>query len=74
MKWKEERELETIEQTILAAEAEVTRIEALFAEPDFYETHRDDLPARQAALDAARKTVAHLYARWTELEGIKAGK
>jgi ATP-binding cassette subfamily F protein uup len=74
LKWKEERELEGIEATILGAEEEVTRLETLFAEPDFFEKHRGDLQARQAELDAARKRVAGLYARWAELEGIKAGK
>jgi len=74
LKWKEERELETIEQTILAAESEVTRLETLFATPDFYETHKSDLATLQSNLDAAQKRVVHLYARWAELEGIKAGK
>ncbi len=73
LKWKEERELETIEPTILAAEEEVTRLEALFAGADFYEKHRADWHTQEALLDAARKRVAHLYARWAELEGIKAG-
>jgi hypothetical protein len=63
-----------MEQAILAAETEVTRVEGLFAEPDFYEKHRDDLQTQQGNLDAARKRVAQLYARWAELEGIKAGK
>jgi ATP-binding cassette subfamily F protein uup len=71
LKWKEERELETIEAIILAAESEVTRLEALFAEPDFFEKHRTDYQAQQSKLDAARKHVASLYARWAELEKIK---
>jgi ATP-binding cassette subfamily F protein uup len=72
LKWKEERELEVMEPAILAAETEVSRLEALFAAPDFYEKHRDDLQTQQENLDAARKRVAELYARWGELEGIKA--
>jgi ATP-binding cassette subfamily F protein uup len=74
LKWKEERELETMEPAILAAETEVTRLETLFSEPGFFEKHQGDLDAQQAGLDAARKRVAQLYARWGELEGIKAGK
>jgi len=73
LKWKEERELEIIEQTILTAETEVTRLETQFAAPDFFETHRADLPTLQSALDASHKRVAALYARWAELEGIKKG-
>jgi len=74
LKYKEERELETIEAVILTAETEVTRLETLFAEPDFFEKHQSDLQIQQANLDAAHKRVAALYARWAELEGIKTGK
>jgi ATP-binding cassette subfamily F protein uup len=71
LKWKEERELETIEATILEAETEVTRLETEFAAPDFFEKHRADLPTLQSALDAAHHRVSTLYARWAELEKIK---
>ena len=74
LKWKEERELGTIEATILEAETEVSRLETLFAEPDFYEKHKTNLDTQEKALDTARHHVAKLYARWAELEGIKAGK
>jgi ATP-binding cassette subfamily F protein uup len=74
LKWKEERELETIEADILAAETEVTRLEAAFATSDFYEKHRNDWHTQEALLESAKHKVARLYARWTELEGIKAGK
>jgi ATP-binding cassette subfamily F protein uup len=74
LKWKEERELESIEPAILVAEEEAGRLERLFAEADFYEKHRNDAETLQAELDAARKRIAELYARWGELEGIKAGK
>jgi hypothetical protein len=36
--------------------------------------HHDDLQTHQDNLDAARKRVADLYARWAELEGIKTGQ
>jgi ATP-binding cassette subfamily F protein uup len=74
LKWKEERELETIEADILAAETEVTRLEAEFASADFYEKHRHDWNTQEALLATAKHKVARLYARWAELEGIKAGK
>jgi len=67
LKWKEELELEGMEATILAAEAEVARIEALFAEPDFYVTHAAELTTLEKKLSAARDDVARLYARWAEL-------
>jgi ATP-binding cassette subfamily F protein uup len=67
LKWKEERELEGMEAAILAAENEVARIEALFAEPDFYTEHAAKLSRFEAELRAARDEVARLYARWAEL-------
>jgi len=74
LKWKEERELETIEADILTAETEVTRLESEFASADFYEKHRNDWNTQEALLASAKHKVARLYARWAELEGIKAGK
>jgi ABC transport system ATP-binding/permease protein len=67
LKWKEERELEGMEAAILAAENEVARIEALFAEPDFFATHAADYAKFETELRAARGEVARLYARWADL-------
>lgn len=73
LKYKEERELETIEAEIHAAEAEVVSLEATLSAPDFYAKHGNDWPEFEARHEAAKKTVARLYARWEELEAIKAG-
>ena len=72
LSFKETRELETIEEIILGAETEITRLESIFAAPDFYQTHGDQWEKLQAELAAARHKVAQLYARWEELEAIKA--
>jgi hypothetical protein len=61
-----------MEAAILAAEEEVSRIEALFAEPDFYVSHAAELPSLEAKLGAARDEVARLYARWAELGQVAA--
>lgn len=71
LKWKEERELESIEATILAAEEEVAQLEATFAAPDFYEKHGSDWAAMEAKLKTARERVPQLYARWAELEELR---
>lgn len=71
LKWKEERELETIEQTILAAEATVAELEQTFADPDFYKTQAAKLSQLDAELAAARNQVAQLYTRWAELAELK---
>ncbi len=70
LSYKETQELETAEARILTAEENVARLETLFADPTFYQTHRDRLKSMEAELDAARKEVARLYARWEELERL----
>src|SRR5205085_2376329 len=68
LKWKEEREWESMESNILAAENEVSDLEATFAAPDFYMKPRAEISDLENQLRAARDKVAHLYARWHELE------
>jgi ABC transport system ATP-binding/permease protein len=70
LKWKEERELAAIETAILAAEAEVVRLERVFAAPDFYAAHAADWQELEGALTVARDRVAQLYERWAELGAI----
>ena len=64
--------LETIEATIQATEAEVTRIEGLFADPDFYKNHGDQWEELDGQLVAAKEKVQTLYRRWEELDKLKA--
>jgi ATP-binding cassette subfamily F protein uup len=68
LKYKEEREWESMEANILAAENEVSDLEATFAAPDFYTKPRSEISDLETQLKTARDKVAHLYARWHELE------
>ncbi len=71
LKWKEERELEGIEATILTAENEVMRLETAFAAPDFYTKPANEWAAMETQLQTGRERVAQLYARWAELEALR---
>ena len=71
LKWKEERELETIEAVILEAEDKAANLEKPFADPEFYQKHGKNYAALEAELKAARERVVELYRRWEELEQIK---
>ncbi len=71
LKWKEERELETIEAVILEAEDKVTNLEKTFADPEFYQKHGKNYAALEADLKTSRERVVELYSRWEELEQIK---
>ncbi len=72
LKWKEERELERMEDLILDSESEVARLEEVFAAPDFYEKHSGDWQELEGQLKEKKKRVADLYQRWEELEALKA--
>ena len=69
--WKEKNELEGIETAILNAEGEVSRIEGLFANPEFHLRHGARTNELTIELDTAKKQTAALYARWEELERIQ---
>jgi len=71
--WKENKELETIEEDIMNAEAEVERIENIFSSPDFYEKYADQINELNQELEEAKSKVSQLYERWEELENIKNG-
>lgn len=72
MSFKETRELEGMEAQIHLVEAEIARIENLFASPDFHRTHATQTNQLVAELAAAKENLAKLYTRWEELEAIKA--
>jgi ATP-binding cassette subfamily F protein uup len=72
LSFKEARELEGIEAQIHAADAEIARIENLFASPDFHRTHASQTNELMTELAAAKEKLSQLYARWEELEAIKA--
>ena len=61
-----------MEVQIHAVDAEIARIEGLFASPDFHRTHATQTNQLTADLAAAKGSLALLYARWEELEAIKA--
>ena len=51
---------------------EVSDLEATFAAPDFYAKPRAEIFDLETQLKTARDKVAHLYARWHELELLQS--
>jgi ATP-binding cassette subfamily F protein uup len=70
--FKEARELEGMESKIHAVDEEIARIEGLFVSPDFHRAHATQTRQLTADLAAAKEKLTQLYARWEELEAIKA--
>jgi ABC transport system ATP-binding/permease protein len=71
LSFKETRELEGMEAQIQAVEAEITRIEGLFASPEFHRTHATRTTELTAQLAEAKGNLTNLFARWEELEAIR---
>ncbi|HIM68621.1 MAG TPA: ABC transporter ATP-binding protein [Verrucomicrobia bacterium] len=72
MTWKEKAELEGMEAAILKAEEAAARIESLFADPEFHSKHGAKTIELTSELETSKKQGAALYARWEELEAIRA--
>ena len=72
LSFKEQRELDGIEAQIHGYEAEVARIETLFAQPDFFRKNGAQATQLTIELEAAKESASKLYARWEQLEAIKA--
>ena len=72
LSFKEMHELAGMEAHIQAVEAEICRLENLFATPDFHRTHATQTSQLLAELEAEKKTLTKLFARWEELEALRA--
>ena len=72
LSYKEQKELDGMEEAVLEAEELISSLEAEFTAPDFYTTRAKEAPVLQAKLDEARAQLETLYARWEELETKKA--
>ena len=72
LSFKEQRELDGMEAQIHAAEADVARIEGWFADPEFFRKHATKVNALTQELESGKEKVTQLYARWEELEAIRA--
>jgi ATP-binding cassette subfamily F protein uup len=72
LSFKETRELEGMEKAIHEVEAEIARIENLFATPDFHRTHARQTDQLVADLASAKENLVKLFLRWEELEAIKS--
>lgn len=70
--WKEERELEGLEGKIMELEEAVAAIEAQLGDPEFFVTRAAEAPGMIAEVDARKVEIQGMYARWEELEALKA--
>ena len=72
LSFKEQKELEGMEERIGAAEEKIAEYENMFASPDFFAQHGSDSAKLQQEFENAQKELAALYSRWEELEAKAA--
>ena len=72
LSYKEQRELDGMEEAIAAAEEKVSEIETCFSDPDFFAKYGSRAAELQRQLDDAKAECALLYERWDELESKRA--
>lgn len=71
LSFKEQRELDGMEETILAAETRVAEIDGMLNDPSFYITRSQEAAGLIDECDKMKAEVTRLYARWEELEAIR---
>jgi ATP-binding cassette subfamily F protein uup len=67
----ERKELDGIEAAIEEAEGAVAALERTLQDPGVYAARAAEVPALVGELEAARRRVDGLYARWQELEALR---
>lgn len=68
--FREQQEWESMEETILAAEARVAGIEATLNEPSFYVERAHEAAGLIREVEKGKADIAWLYQRWEELEQL----
>jgi len=72
LNFKETKELEGMEDSIATVEVKIARIENLFGDPDFNRKYGHQINDLNAELTANKQKLAALFARWEELEAVRA--
>ena len=68
--FKEQRELEGVEEAIQEAEARVKEIETELNDPGLYMTRAAEVPKLIEQLKRSKEEITRLYNRWAELEQL----
>ncbi len=68
--YKEQKELDGMEEAIHKSEERAAELEALLNDPDFYVTRAKEAPELLAQLELSRAEITRLYHRWAELEEL----
>jgi ATP-binding cassette subfamily F protein uup len=70
--FRQQKELETLPQTIQALETEQEELYRAMGDHDFYKKDKSEIIAQQERLEVVKKLLADSYSRWEELEKLKS--
>jgi len=68
---RQQKELESLPQTIVALENEQNDLFQAMGDPGLYKKDKSELATKKARLESVKKELAAVYARWQELEQLK---
>ena len=68
LSYKEQRELDSMDEQVMGLESKIERIETMFAEPDFFKKHGEQSTDLHNELTTLKKQLDISYSRWEELE------
>ncbi|MBU8902479.1 MAG: ABC-F family ATP-binding cassette domain-containing protein [Victivallales bacterium] len=68
LSYKEQRELDSMEDHVMELESEIKKVETIFADPDFFTKHSDKSTELNSKLTELKEQLEKSYARWEELE------
>ena len=70
--WKEERELEGMEDKVMDLDDKISEIEEAMNSAEFFQQDRKIVQEKTAELESLREELDQAYARWEELESKKS--
>jgi len=73
LSYKEQRELESLPETIHKLEADVSAIHQAMADPSYFQRSGDEFVIDQKNLSETQARLTEAYARWEELESLFPG-
>ena len=68
LSYKEQRELDSMEEKVMELESEIERIEAMFADPEFFKKYGEQSSELHTELNDFKSRLDQCYGRWEELE------
>jgi ABC transport system ATP-binding/permease protein len=70
--FKQQKELESLPQTIQTLETEQEDLYRAMGDPDLYKKEKSEIVSKKERLETVKKLLAEAYVRWEELEQLKS--